>query len=105
MGYRVAVVGATGAVGHEMLNILAEREFPVDEIAASPFGVLAMTSFGASRGQLFEGDPVVGIDADLRRDRLRVGVPRVDLGLGTVTLLAKSVLMWLALAVAKLAPA
>jgi aspartate-semialdehyde dehydrogenase len=34
MGYRVAVVGATGAVGREMLNILAEREFPVDEIAA-----------------------------------------------------------------------
>ena len=34
MGYRIAVVGATGNVGHEMLNILAEREFPVDEIAA-----------------------------------------------------------------------
>jgi aspartate-semialdehyde dehydrogenase len=34
MGYRVVVVGATGNVGHEMLNILAEREFPVDEIAA-----------------------------------------------------------------------
>ncbi|WP_370251153.1 aspartate-semialdehyde dehydrogenase [Nioella sp.] len=34
MGYRVAVVGATGNVGREMLNILAERQFPVDEIAA-----------------------------------------------------------------------
>ncbi|MBL3570092.1 aspartate-semialdehyde dehydrogenase [Rhodovulum sp. BSW8] len=34
MGYKVAVVGATGNVGREMLNILAEREFPVDEIAA-----------------------------------------------------------------------
>ena len=34
MGYRVVVVGATGNVGREMLNILAEREFPVDEIAA-----------------------------------------------------------------------
>ncbi|RME66468.1 MAG: aspartate-semialdehyde dehydrogenase, partial [Alphaproteobacteria bacterium] len=34
MGYRVAVVGATGQVGREMLNILAEREFPADEIAA-----------------------------------------------------------------------
>ncbi|MCH8686086.1 aspartate-semialdehyde dehydrogenase [Pedomonas mirosovicensis] len=32
MGYRVAVVGATGNVGREMLNILAEREFPADEI-------------------------------------------------------------------------
>ena len=28
MGYRIAVVGATGNVGHEMLNILAERAFP-----------------------------------------------------------------------------
>ena len=34
MGYRVAVAGATGNVGREMLNILAEREFPVDEITA-----------------------------------------------------------------------
>ncbi|MDP2081884.1 MAG: aspartate-semialdehyde dehydrogenase [Pseudotabrizicola sp.] len=34
MGYRVVVVGATGNVGKEMLNILAEREFPVDEITA-----------------------------------------------------------------------
>jgi aspartate-semialdehyde dehydrogenase len=34
MGYRIAVVGATGNVGREMLSILAEREFPVDEIAA-----------------------------------------------------------------------
>ncbi|BDW87210.1 MULTISPECIES: aspartate-semialdehyde dehydrogenase [Roseicyclus] len=34
MGYRVVVAGATGNVGREMLNILAEREFPVDEIVA-----------------------------------------------------------------------
>ena len=34
MGYRVAVVGATGAVGREMLQCLAQREFPVDEVAA-----------------------------------------------------------------------
>ena len=34
MGYRVAVVGATGNVGREMLNILAERQFPLDEVAA-----------------------------------------------------------------------
>ncbi|KPP93162.1 MAG: aspartate-semialdehyde dehydrogenase Asd [Rhodobacteraceae bacterium HLUCCA08] len=34
MGYRIAVVGATGNVGREMLNILAEREFPADEVAA-----------------------------------------------------------------------
>ena len=34
MGYRVAVVGATGNVGNEMLQILAERKFPVDEVVA-----------------------------------------------------------------------
>ncbi len=34
MGYNVVVVGATGNVGREMLNILAEREFPIAEIAA-----------------------------------------------------------------------
>ncbi len=32
--YRVAVVGATGAVGETMLNILAERQFPVSEVIA-----------------------------------------------------------------------
>ena len=34
MGYKVAVVGATGNVGREMLDILAERAFPADEIVA-----------------------------------------------------------------------
>lgn len=34
MGFRVAIVGATGNVGREMLNILAEREFPATEIIA-----------------------------------------------------------------------
>ncbi|MHC8507810.1 MAG: aspartate-semialdehyde dehydrogenase [Rhodospirillales bacterium] len=34
MGWRVAVSGATGNVGRELLNILAEREFPVDEVIA-----------------------------------------------------------------------
>ncbi len=34
MGYSVAVVGATGNVGREMLDILAEREFPADEVVA-----------------------------------------------------------------------
>jgi len=32
MGYKVAVVGATGNVGREMLGILAERSFPADEV-------------------------------------------------------------------------
>jgi aspartate-semialdehyde dehydrogenase len=34
MGYRVAVVGATGNVGREMLNVLNERKFPADEVYA-----------------------------------------------------------------------
>src|SRR5690606_11241493 len=34
MGSRVAVVGATGNVGREVLNILAERKFPADDVVA-----------------------------------------------------------------------
>jgi aspartate-semialdehyde dehydrogenase len=34
MGFKVAVVGATGNVGREMLGILAERSFPADEVIA-----------------------------------------------------------------------
>ena len=34
MGYKVVVVGATGNVGREMLNVLVERAFPYDELAA-----------------------------------------------------------------------
>ena len=34
MGYRVAVVGATGNVGREMLQTLVEREFPVGDVVA-----------------------------------------------------------------------
>src|SRR6188472_3933115 len=34
MGYKVAVVGATGNVGREMMSILAERNFPADEVVA-----------------------------------------------------------------------
>jgi aspartate-semialdehyde dehydrogenase len=34
MGFKVAVVGATGNVGREMLGVLAERQFPADEVVA-----------------------------------------------------------------------
>ncbi len=34
MGYKVAIVGATGNVGREILNVLAERLFPADEVYA-----------------------------------------------------------------------
>lgn len=48
MGYKIAVVGATGNVGHEILNILHERKFPVDEIVAlaSARSVNKEVSFG-----------------------------------------------------------
>ena len=48
MGYRVAVVGATGNVGREMMAILAEREFPCDEVAAvaSPRSTGTEVEFG-----------------------------------------------------------
>src|SRR5918998_4818974 len=38
MSYRVAVVGATGAVGREILKTLAERDFPVKEVVALASG-------------------------------------------------------------------
>lgn len=34
MGYKIAVVGATGNVGREMMNVLCERQFPADEVIA-----------------------------------------------------------------------
>ena len=48
MGFKVAVVGATGNVGREMLNILEERGFPVDEIVplASRRSLGSEVSFG-----------------------------------------------------------
>ena len=51
MAYRVAVVGATGAVGREMLKTLAERNFPVSDIAALASGrsVGQDVSFGDKR--------------------------------------------------------
>jgi aspartate-semialdehyde dehydrogenase len=51
MGYRVAVIGATGNVGREMLNILAEREFPADEVIplASSRSIGVEVSYGDAR--------------------------------------------------------
>ena len=48
MGYRVAVVGATGNVGREMLQTLAERNFPADDVVAlaSARSAGKQTSFG-----------------------------------------------------------
>jgi len=54
MGYRVAVVGATGNVGREILNILAERQFPLDELAvlASARSTGDVIDFGDSGEEL-----------------------------------------------------
>lgn len=51
MGYRVAVVGATGAVGREIIKTLAERDFPISDIAAVASGRSVGTeiSFGDKR--------------------------------------------------------
>jgi aspartate-semialdehyde dehydrogenase len=48
MGYKAAVVGATGAVGREMLKTLAERAFPLDDVVAlaSERSVGSKVSFG-----------------------------------------------------------
>ncbi|RAU23156.1 aspartate-semialdehyde dehydrogenase [Paramagnetospirillum kuznetsovii] len=51
MGYKVAVIGATGNVGREMLKTLAERNFPVDDIVAlaSARSVGREVSFGDTK--------------------------------------------------------
>jgi aspartate-semialdehyde dehydrogenase len=48
MAYKVAVVGATGNVGREMLNVLVQREFPISEVVAlaSPRSIGTEVSFG-----------------------------------------------------------
>ena len=53
-GYRIAVVGATGNVGREILNILAERQFPLAEVAAvaSPRSTGDIIDFGDSGQEL-----------------------------------------------------
>ncbi|MDG2285282.1 MAG: aspartate-semialdehyde dehydrogenase, partial [Alphaproteobacteria bacterium] len=51
MGYRIAVAGATGAVGREMLQTLEERDFPADDVVAlaSERSVGTEVSYGENR--------------------------------------------------------
>ena len=70
MGYRVAVVGATGNVGREMLNILEELNFPVDEIHA----IASRKSIGVEVGFGEQGHQVRGH----RAVRLLQGRHRAD---------------------------
>ena len=50
MGYKVAIVGATGLVGAQFLNILEERNFPVDELS------LLASDRSAGKKLTFRGD-------------------------------------------------
>jgi aspartate-semialdehyde dehydrogenase len=56
MGYKVAVVGATGNVGREMLNILEERQFPADE-------VIALASRRSQGTEVSYGDKILKVKA------------------------------------------
>lgn len=51
--YKVAIVGATGAVGTEMIKILEERKFPISELS------LYASSRSAGRTVEFEGDGIM----------------------------------------------
>ena len=62
MGYRVAVVGATGNVGREMLNILAERAFPADE-------VIALASRRSQGTEVSFGDKTLKVEGVVPQDR------------------------------------
>ena len=90
MGYKIAVVGATGNVGHEILKILDERNFPVDDLVAlaSARSVGKEVSFGDSnvkvqdlgghpgcdlRYQVRPGDAVEGCGFAAQWRRLRGG--------------------------------
>ena len=70
MGYRVAVVGATGNVGREIIKTLSERDFPADEVIAlaSRASVGKEISFGENKileVQALEGFDFSGIDFGL----------------------------------------
>ena len=63
MGYRVVVVGATGNVGREMLNVLAEREFPIEELAAVATWVCPNLSYCGTYVDLHQGLAALVADA------------------------------------------
>jgi len=54
MGYKVAIAGATGNVGRELLNILDERSFPVDE-------VVALASARSAGSEVYFGDKAIKV--------------------------------------------
>lgn len=62
MGYRVAVVGATGNVGREILNILAERKFPISEIQAVASSISIGQSVSFGEDQVLDVIPITDFD-------------------------------------------
>ena len=78
---KVAVLGATGAVGQELLTLLAERQFPVAELVllASP------RSAGQTLTWNGRGYPIEPVSAEARRTLLgtlaemRGHAPQVEL--------------------------
>jgi aspartate-semialdehyde dehydrogenase len=77
MGYRVAVVGATGNVGREMLNILHERNFPADEI-------VALASRRSVGRDVFCGDKAIKVKALETFDFSKIDIALMSAG-GTVS--------------------
>ena len=62
MGYRVAVAGATGAVGREMLQTLAERNFPASQIIALASDKSAGRELSYGEDQTLKVQPLSGFD-------------------------------------------
>ena len=60
--FRVAVVGATGAVGREMLQILAERKFPISEITALASGRSAGSQVSFGEGEVLTIQELASFD-------------------------------------------
>ena len=67
MGYKIAVVGATGNVGREMLSVLSERRFPADEIypIASRRSIGTEVSYGERTLKCFDLEQFDFAKADL----------------------------------------
>ena len=77
MGYRVAVVGATGNVGREMMNILEEVNFPVDDI----YAVASRKSMGV---EVTYGDRIIRCQDLEQFDFSKVDIVMMSAG-GTVS--------------------
>lgn len=73
MGYKIAVIGATGNVGREVLSILAERAFPADE-------VVALASRRSQGTEISYGDKVLKVKALENHDFSRTDIAIMSAG-------------------------